>query len=67
MNGWGRGGRDGRSGRNDGCGGSHNVGAVEADCNEGGQGTEMAGKGNVAGGDSGAQHGRGFGHGAYCH
>jgi hypothetical protein len=35
--------------------------------NEGGQGTEMAGKNNVAGGDHGAQHGHGFGRGAYRH
>jgi hypothetical protein len=33
------------------------------DRNEGGQGTEMAGEGNVVGGDRGAQHG----HGAYHH
>jgi hypothetical protein len=27
----------------------------------------MAGEGNIVGGDHGAQHGHGFGHGAYCH
>jgi hypothetical protein len=48
-------------------GGGRNVGAIGTDCNDGGQGTEMAGKGNAAGGDCGAQHGRGFGHGAYRH
>jgi hypothetical protein len=37
------------------------------DCNDGGQGTKMAGEGNIAGGDCGAQHGHGFGHGAYHH
>ena len=31
------------------------------------KGNEMAGEGNVAGGDRGAQHGRGFGRGAYRH
>jgi hypothetical protein len=67
MNGWGRGGQDGRGGQNYGHGGSQNVGAIGADCNEGGQGSEMAGKNNVAGGDHGAQHGRGFGRGAYRH
>jgi hypothetical protein len=56
MNGRGRGGRDGCGGQNDGHGGSRNVGAVRADHNEGGQGTEMAGENNVAGGDRGAQH-----------
>jgi hypothetical protein len=48
-------------------GGGHNVGAIGMDCNDGGQGTEMAGKGNAAGRDCGAQHGGGFGHGAYRH
>jgi hypothetical protein len=67
MNGQGRGGRDGCSGQNDGHGGSHNVGAIGADRNEGGQGTEMAGENNVAGGDHGAQHGCGIGRGAYRH
>ncbi len=65
MNGRGRGGH-GRGGQGDGhsCGrwndngGSHNVGAIGTDCDDGGQGTEMAGKGNAAGGgDRGAQHG----------
>ena len=76
MNGRGRGGHDGRgsqgyghsSGRwnDNGCG--RNVGAIGTDCNDGGQGTEMAGKGNAAGGgDHGAQHGHGFGRRAYRH
>jgi hypothetical protein len=50
-----------RGGQNDGHGGrrwndnsgGHNVGSVGADHNEGGQGTEMAGEGNVAAGDCG--------------
>ena len=75
MNGRGRGGRGGRGGRNDVQGGGRwndngggcNVGAVGMDHNDGGQGTEMAGKGNIAGGDHGAQHGCGFGRGAYHH
>jgi hypothetical protein len=37
------------------------------DCNDGGQGTIMAGKGNVEGRDRGAQHCHGFDHGAYLH
>jgi hypothetical protein len=37
------------------------------DQNDSGQGNEMAGKGNVAGVDCGAQHGHGFGRGAYLH
>ncbi len=76
MNGRGRGGFDGRGGRGYGCsgecwnnnGGGHNVGAIGTDRNDGGHGTEMAGEGNAAaGGDRGAQHGRGFGRGAYHH
>ena len=75
MNGWGCGGCDGHSGQNDGhsggCwndnGGGHNVGAVGMDHNDGGQSTKMAGEGNIAGGDHGAQHGCGFGRGAYRH
>jgi hypothetical protein len=79
MNGRGRGGRDGRGSRGDGCNGGHNggrwngngggcnVGAIGTDHNDGGQGTEMAGKGNAAGRDRGAQHGHGFGRGAYRH
>ncbi len=76
MNGWGCGGCDGRGGRGygrsgecwDNNGGVHNVGAIGTDCNDGGQGTEMAGKGNAAGGgDHGAQHGHGFGRRAYRH
>ncbi len=75
MNGRGRGGCNGRGGQNDGCsggcwndnGGGHNIGAVGTDHNDIGQGIEMAGKGNVAGGDHGAQHGRGFGRGVYHH
>ncbi len=59
----------------DGCSGGHwnnnaggcNVGAVGTECNDVGQGTEMVGEGNAAGRDCGAQHGHGFGHGAYSH
>jgi hypothetical protein len=73
MNGQGRGGRDGRGSQVYGCsggrwndnGGDHNVGAIGTDHNDGGQGTEMAGEGNAAGRDCGAQHGHGFCHGAY--
>jgi hypothetical protein len=75
MNGRGCGCHDGCVGRDDDCsggcwndnGGGCNIGAMGMDCNDGGQGNEMAGKGNVAGGDHGAQHGHGFGHGAYHH
>jgi hypothetical protein len=71
MNSQGHGGCDRHSGQGDGhsgghwndsCGG-HNIGAVKTDHNDGGQGNEMAGEGNIAGGDHGAQHG----HGMYCH
>jgi hypothetical protein len=41
--------------------------AIGTDHNDGGQGTEMAGEGNAAGRDCGAQHGHGFGCGAYRH
>ena len=75
MNSRGCGGHDGCNGQNDGhgggCwnnnGGGRNVGAVGMDHNDGGQGTEMAGEGNIAGGDHGAQLGCGFGRGAYRH
>ncbi len=43
------------------------IGAAGMDQNDSGQGNEMAGKGNVAGVDCGAQHGHGFGRGAYLH
>ncbi len=75
MNGRGCGHCDGHGsqgeGHSGGCwnnnGGGCNVGTVGTDHNDGGQGTEMAGEGNAAGRDCGAQHGHGFGHGAYCH
>jgi hypothetical protein len=74
MNSQGCGGCDGCGGQGDGCsgghwndnGGGHNIGVMRTDCNDGGQGNEMAGKGNVSGGNRGAHHGHGFGHGAYC-
>jgi hypothetical protein len=73
MKGWGHGGHDGCGSQGDGCsggcwndnGGGHNIGAAGMDHNDSGQGNEMAGKGNVAGVDCGAQHGHGFGCGAY--
>ncbi len=75
MNGQGHGGCDGCGGRGDGCsggcwndnGGGCNVDAVGIDCKDGGQHTEMAGEGNAAGGDHGAQHGCGLDHQAYHH
>ncbi len=75
MNGQGHVGCNGCAGQNDGhsgrCwnynGGGHNVGAVGMDYNDGGQGSEMAGEGNAAGRDHGAQHGHGFVLGAYHH
>jgi hypothetical protein len=49
-------------------GSGRNIGAMGTDHNGGGQGAEMADKGNNGGGgDHGTQHGHGFGHGAYCH
>jgi hypothetical protein len=36
-------------------------------CNDGAEGNEMGGEGNIAGGDCGAQHGCGFGHRVYHH
>jgi hypothetical protein len=47
--------------------GGHNIGATGMDHNDGGGGNKMAGEGNVSGGDCGAQHGCGFGCGAYHH